>query len=138
MKGGVKACWTLAFRQVKPTAITDDDWIPVPECSLPDRDATSCQIVAWKLWACLLLCRDAAKLYYDLLLRWACKATRAMISGSKRPASMTPATVRELRVSADAQVQEEPSMCGASCTIDPLLQGPYLLEENSFTTLADS
>ncbi|CAE7548399.1 unnamed protein product, partial [Symbiodinium natans] len=31
--------------EVKPAAIADDDWIPVPECSLPDRDATSCQIV---------------------------------------------------------------------------------------------
>ncbi|CAJ1453895.1 unnamed protein product, partial [Effrenium voratum] len=31
--------------EVKPVAIIDDDWIPVPECSLPDRGATSCSIV---------------------------------------------------------------------------------------------
>lgn len=30
--------------QVKPVAIAMDSWIPVPECSLPDRSATSCRI----------------------------------------------------------------------------------------------
>lgn len=33
------------MRQVKPVAITYDAWIPVPECSLPERNATSCRIV---------------------------------------------------------------------------------------------
>lgn len=31
--------------EVKPVAIAMDSWIPVPECSLPDRSATSCRIV---------------------------------------------------------------------------------------------
>eukprot|EP00434_Breviolum_minutum_P006980 symbB.v1.2.006157.t2/scaffold360.1/size220131/11 len=32
--------------EVKPVAISlEDAWIPVPECSLPDRSATSCRIV---------------------------------------------------------------------------------------------
>eukprot|EP00435_Cladocopium_sp_Y103_P038798 s996_g10.t1 len=31
--------------EVKPVAIATDSWIPVPECSLPDRSATSCRIV---------------------------------------------------------------------------------------------
>eukprot|EP00438_Fugacium_kawagutii_P010449 Skav231143 [mRNA] locus=scaffold2333:65122:92265:+ [translate_table: standard] len=34
-----------ALGQVKPVAITIDAWIAVPECSLPDRSATSCTIV---------------------------------------------------------------------------------------------
>ncbi|CAE7891102.1 unnamed protein product [Symbiodinium necroappetens] len=69
--------------EVKPTAITDDDWIPVPECSLPDRDATSCQIVGLQSYTS-----------YDIRIQETC--------------------------------------------IHDTSNSPYLLEENSFTTLVGS
>lgn len=57
---------SLMATQVKPVAISlEDAWIPVPECSLPDRSATSCRI-AWSSLERPSLNRGTQKYNYGL------------------------------------------------------------------------